>query len=120
MHALVIDDEYLIAATLGDMLGELGFASADFATNAADAERAFRKRRPDLITEDYRLRPGEESGVSLAHRLANGSVPIIYVTASTVEVRHLPMACHVQKPFTLGTLDRAIRAAGIPLAARRR
>jgi DNA-binding response OmpR family regulator len=72
-----------------------------------------------VITADYRLGPGKEDGVSLAHRLANGAIPVIYVTASTVELRHLAADCLVHKPFVLSALDRALRAAGIPLVQRR-
>ena len=43
MHALIIEDEYLIAHSLEDMLEPLGFTSFSFA-RSEDAARAGRQR----------------------------------------------------------------------------
>jgi CheY-like chemotaxis protein len=113
MHALVIEDEYLIGMTLCGMLEALGFLSTDLAVNGSEAEQRFMRRRPDVISADHRLRHGE-SGIDVAHRLAAPHrLPVIYVTGSRVELTHLPQELIVSKPFSLHDLERALKAAGV-------
>jgi CheY-like chemotaxis protein len=55
MHALIIEDEPLIAMLIEDCLRLLGYDSIQFAATEAEAVAAASMRCPDLITSDVRL-----------------------------------------------------------------
>src|SRR3954469_2458053 len=57
MHAFIIEDDYLIAHALEDMLEELGFSSFSFARSEDAAVAGANEQRIDLITADVRLLP---------------------------------------------------------------
>ena len=58
MHALIIEDDQLIAMAIEDILSDLGFTSFDVATSLNEAVAAARKSCPRLITADVELNPG--------------------------------------------------------------
>ena len=58
MHALIIEDESLIAMEIEEVLRGCGFSSFDFAVSAEEAVAAAARNCPDLITADVQLRPG--------------------------------------------------------------
>ena len=58
MHALIIEDEYMIATVIEFVLRECGFTSFDIAASCEAAIEAAKKRRPDLITADMSLDSG--------------------------------------------------------------
>jgi DNA-binding response OmpR family regulator len=58
MHALIIEDESMIALAIEDALRACGFTSFDIAVSAEEAVAAGRRTCPDLITADVELRPG--------------------------------------------------------------
>lgn len=118
LHALVIEDDILTAMDLEATLRHLGFASFAFAATEDDAVAAACARVPDLISADIRLRAGD--GASAVRRIAAtraAAVPVIYVTASGIELERVPAALVVTKPFTLASLRPALRAAGVLLGA---
>ena len=49
MHALIIEDELLIAFALEEILQELGFDSVDIADSEATAMEAASRNRPDSL-----------------------------------------------------------------------
>ena len=51
MHALIIEDECLIAMAIEDALRDCGFTSFDVAVSADEAVAAAARKCPDLITE---------------------------------------------------------------------
>lgn len=57
MHALIIEDESMIAIAIEDALRTCGFTSFDIAVSADEAVTAAALRCPDLITADVQLRP---------------------------------------------------------------
>jgi DNA-binding NtrC family response regulator len=104
-HALIIEDEMMIALSLEDMLTGLGFRSFDIANDAASAMRCARKRRPDMITADGRIIGG--TGMAAVDLItdAMGAIPVIYVTGTpTFVVGRGPV---VAKPFSSETLGAA-------------
>jgi CheY-like chemotaxis protein len=58
MHALIIEDEPLIAMLIEDILRTCGYSSFAFAATVDDAVAAATSRCPDLITSDVELKPG--------------------------------------------------------------
>jgi len=82
-HALIIEDEILIAFEVEAMLAEQGFTSFDIADCPEDALALALVRRPDLITADYRIVGGTGvEAVEAIHRRL-GEIPVVYVTGNS-------------------------------------
>ena len=81
-HALIIEDEILIAMEVEALLTEQGFDSFDIAESPQEALDCALRRHPDLITADYRIIGGtgvEAVAAILAHL---GPIPVVYVTGN--------------------------------------
>ena len=99
MHALIIEDESLIAMAIEDALRGCGFTSFDFAVSAEEAVIAAALKCPDLITADVELRPG--CGITAVQSICSEqSIPVLFITGSAAEVRiRMPEHALVEKPF---------------------
>ncbi len=81
MHALIIEDEFMIAMAIEDILRDNGFNSFDIASSPQSAINAAAHRRPDLITSDVQLKPG--CGISAVRAIcAETRVPVIFITSN--------------------------------------
>ncbi len=111
MHALIIEDEFLVAMSIEDSLGALGFTSFETAGTELSAITAAQGQLPDLITADVRLAHG--SGIAAIEAiLQECSVPVVFITGNVEVVQErMPDAIVVQKPFHDETLRSAIAAA---------
>lgn len=111
MHALIIEDEYLLAIVMREELVELGFTSFDLVRSEADAVVAAERRCPDLILADERLNLG--SGAAAVTAICRDrTIPVVFVTASRHEVlRHVPAAIVVDKPYDEAAIKAAIELA---------
>jgi len=104
-HALIIEDEMMIALSLEHLLTGLGFRSFDIADSAASAMLCARRRRPDMITADGRINGG--TGMEAVDQItdAMGAIPVVYVSGNpTFIVGRGPV---VAKPFSSETLGAA-------------
>jgi CheY-like chemotaxis protein len=105
-HALIIEDEMMIALSLEHLLQGLGFRTFDIAADAASALVCARKHRPDMITADGRINGG--TGMEAVDQItsAMGAIPVIYVTGnpSLLAGRADPV---VTKPFSSEALGAA-------------
>ena len=81
-HALIIEDEMLIALEVESLLHEFGFSSCDIADNPEDALRLALARRPDLMTADLRIVGG--TGIEAVDAITAhlGPIPHVYVTGN--------------------------------------
>lgn len=111
MHALIIEDEPLIALLIEDHLRAIGYLSIDFAVTEAEAVAAALRRCPDLITSDVRLAAG--CGIAAVEAICNEHIiPVVFITASAGDVRQrVADATVVAKPFTVADLSQALDAA---------
>ncbi len=111
VHALLIEDEALIAMTIQEVLTSFGFTSFDVAWSEQEAVRVAALRRPVLITADGQLRPG--SGVDAVNVIcSHGSIPAIFITATPTEVkRRMPDYPLIVKPFSNEKLVSAVKLA---------
>lgn len=109
MHALIIEDESLIAMSIEDILRDCGFTSFDLAVTAEAAVAAAARTCPDLITADVELRPG--CGITAVQSICSErSIPVIFITGTPGEVRiRMPGYKLVEKPFGAGGLMEAVR-----------
>lgn len=109
MHALIIEDESLIAMALEAILRDCGFTTFDFASSSDEAIKAARHKCPALITADLELNPG--SGIEAVNAICDGSpIPVIFITGSpsTVESR-MPQHPLIVKPFTSEAVMAAVK-----------
>lgn len=111
MHALIIEDEYLIGQSLRDMLEDLGFKSFSFARSEDAAVAGAAEQPMDLITADVRLLPGD--GVQAVEQICKRHhVPVVYITGYADELLdRAPDAIVVQKPVEFDALADAVRQA---------
>lgn len=112
MHALIIEDEYLVSQLIEDWLRELGYSSFASAMDedAAVAEAA--KRCPDLITSDVQLSLG--NGVDAIRRICEHQqgIPVVFITGVAAIVRErCPWAVIIQKPFGKSDLLAGVQEA---------
>ena len=108
MHAFIIEDDYLIAQSLCDMLEPFGFNRFSFARSEDTAVLGATSQPIDLITADVRLLPGD--GVNAVNTICqNRDIPVIFITAYADELLdRVPNAVVVQKPIDQGELAEAI------------
>lgn len=111
MHALIIEDESLIAMVIEDALRDLGFTTFDIAPSPDMAIEAAAERCPDLITSDVQLKPG--CGISTVIKIcANVAIPVIFITGNVADVnRRLPTCRALSKPFSTEQLSSAVSEA---------
>lgn len=111
MHALIIEDESLIAMAIEDILMECGFTSFDVAPSPETAIEAASRRCPTLITSDVQLRPG--CGIETVLQICDVQlVPVIFITGNASEVVDRMPGCPVlTKPFTDNQLKEAVAGA---------
>jgi two-component system, response regulator PdtaR len=80
MHALVIEDELMIAAEIEFVLRECGFETVDIARSSEVAVQAAAANIPDLITADFDLRP--QCGIETVRTICpQPTTPVIFITA---------------------------------------
>lgn len=111
MHALIIEDESLIALAIEDALRGVGFTSFDFAVSADEAVTAAARACPDLITADVELRPG--CGISAVQSICSEQlIPVLFITGRPDQVRmRMPGHALLEKPFEAGGVIEAIKLA---------
>ncbi len=111
MHALIIEDEFLIAQHIEDRLRDLGFTSFAIAMDEEEAVAAAKLRCPDLITSDVQLSSG--CGIDAVQRICDEKpIPILYITGTAMTVsERCPWAVVIQKPFGIADLREGVREA---------
>ncbi len=118
MHALIIEDEILIALELEMLLGDLGFSSCEIADSPAQAVASAIAHQPDLVTADFRIVGGTGVEAVAAIAAAVGVRPVVYVTGNEDMVKGQGWPV-VNKPIAASALAqacaRACRAAPSPL-----
>lgn len=109
MHALIIEDQMVLAIDIEDELRMIGYTSVAIVDSEKDAVSSATSRCPDLIVADEKLTDG--SGVEAIRAIcAEQHVPFVFVTSYVEEVRkRLPGAIAVPKPFSAPILREAVR-----------
>jgi DNA-binding response OmpR family regulator len=110
-HALIIEDNWLIAMMIERQLEEQGFLSVTIARSQEEAISAAQERCPDFITVDDWLDEG--SGVdAIRHICRDMAIPVVFITASPEDIAaRIPDAVVVPKPIPPGAMRAGIRAA---------
>lgn len=99
MHALIIEDEALIAMEIEAVLREVGYQTFAMAETEEDAVLAASIVCPDLIVSDVRLATG--NGIDAVQRICpNRHIAVVFVTGSADQLRERYQApVLVEKPF---------------------
>ena len=115
MHALIIEDESLIAMAIEDALRGCDFTSFDFAASNEEALAAASRKCPDLITADVELKPG--CGITAVQSICSEQpIPALFITGRPSQVRiRMPGHTLVEKPFSA---ERIMDATRIVMASR--
>ena len=111
MHALIIEDETLIAMSIEDALRDCGCTSIDIACSVEAAIEAASLRCPDIITADVQLQPG--CGIDAVQAIcAKKHIPAVYITGTSVDVQErVANPIIVQKPFCFAQVAKAVELA---------
>lgn len=110
-HALIIEDEMLIALEVESLLHDFGFISCDIADNPTDALRLALAHRPDLMTADLRIVGGTGIEAVDAITAQLGPIPHVYVTGNADMLHGRSSAPVVDKPLTRRALALACERA---------
>ena len=110
---LVLDDEFLIAFDIQQVLEGAGAAAVACTGNAADALHAIKSAQPfDLAVLDFRLE-GQTSSLEIADALVAAAIPFVFLTGmlGDRELKKYPNAPVVEKPYDARLLiDAIVRA----------
>jgi PAS domain S-box-containing protein len=83
---LIVEDEAILAAHLGQILGQMGYRVAGPVSSGQAAIDLASKEKPDAVLMDIRL-SGEMTGIEAAEKIGLlADVPIIYLTAYSEDV----------------------------------
>ncbi len=106
-HALIIEDEMLIALEIESLLQEIGFGTFDIADSPERALASALAHRPDLITADVRIIGG--TGVEAVNAIiaALGPVPVVFITGNIDDLTDQDPFALVEKPISVGSLATA-------------
>ena len=77
---LVIEDEFLIATVVEDILRQAGAGDVVIAVNMQEARTALAERTLDIAMIDIQLDEGAESGLSLGKLAMTRNIPFIFLT----------------------------------------
>lgn len=115
MHALLIEDDDLLATAIIDVLRECGFTSFDIAPSAGMAVIASARRTPDPITSEISLALGCD--IAAVEQLAGATtMPVLFITSGPDDVtRRKPNNHVIENPFSTRTLTAAVASAMLKL-----
>lgn len=111
-RCLVLDDEFLIALDIQQILEAAGAGSVTCVSNAADALAALRNEpKFDFAVLDVKLSGATRTSLSVAAVLAEQGTPFVFLTgmrSDDVHAMQFPTAQVVEKPYQAPLLMDAI------------
>jgi DNA-binding LytR/AlgR family response regulator len=116
MRIGIVEDELLVAESMGEMLMELGYEVSKPAISYSRALKMIDEFNPELLLLDIQL-AGSKDGIDLAQTVrASHNVPVIFLTANsdraTIErAKKTKPNAYLVKPFTQNELYAAIEIA---------
>jgi len=82
LRIVIIEDEFIIAIDLKEMLEELGYTVCAIADSYEAGMQLAKKERPDLFLIDISIN-GKKNGIDLATELHKMQVPVIFISSHT-------------------------------------
>ena len=117
-RVLIVEDSYLLALTLEDMLTEAGAAVVAIAPSVAVALQAMGQQTIDIACLDINL--GYETSFPVADALAMRGIPFVFVSAYEPDVvppahRHRPFVGKIEAHLSLvSACQQCLRQAESP------
>ena len=114
-RCFVLDDEFLIALDIQQILERAGAAYVASVASAAEAiELLGREPKFDLAVLDVKLGSVERNSLNVAALLQTQNVPFVFLTgmrADEVHAKTFPNAQVIEKPYDAAALLRAVQHA---------
>ena len=114
-RCFVLDDEFLIALDIQQILERAGAAQVTSVASAAEAiEVLGREPKFDLAVLDVKLGGVERNSLDVAVLLQTQGVPFVFLTgmrADDVHAKTFPNAPVIEKPYDAAALLRAVQHA---------
>lgn len=116
LRVLVVEDEFLIAADLSDLIEERGHMVVGSADTIESAITLAEKTRPQIATVDLRLKHGDNGADLAAALLEKLGIRSIFISGNLDEATRLALAhvnpiAFVGKPISPPVLSRALDLA---------
>ena len=114
-RCLVLDDEFLIALDIQQILERAGAAQVICVASATEAlEMLQREPNFDIAVLDVKLSGAERNSLGVAEALAGNGTPFVFLTGMRVDDVHakrFPQAPVIEKPYDAVALLDAVRRA---------
>jgi CheY-like chemotaxis protein len=114
-RCLVLDDEFLIALDIQQILEQAGALHVACAASATEAIALLRHdQKFDLAVLDVKLSGPDRNSLGVAGLLAEKKIPFVFLTGVRVDDVHakeFPQAPVIEKPYDATTLLDAVRRA---------
>ena len=114
-RCLVLDDEFLIALDIQQILERAGAAHVASVASAAEAiELIGRQPKFDVAVLDVKLGSTEHNGLDVAALLQTQGTPFVFLTGMRVDDAHakrFPNAPVIEKPYDAALLLSAVQRA---------
>jgi len=110
---LLVEDEWLLRATVSDILRDLGFEVAEAPTADEAVTMLCNDKSIRLVISDVRM-PGKMDGIHLAAWIAQNrpGLPVILASGATAPGREVDAMRHadrwLNKPYDFAELERAV------------
>jgi DNA-binding response OmpR family regulator len=117
VDVLLVEDDELVLATLGEALRQAGF-NAERHANAESALESMGESQPKAVVTDINLGSGMD-GVALGRTLRSRfpDVPVVYISGRYSELRGLTaQERFLLKPFSPAVLLRALQDLNVAIA----
>lgn len=115
LRCLVLDDEFLIALDIQQILEHAGALHVACAANVSEAIALLdRDQEFDLAVLDVKLSGPDRNSLGVAALLAQKKIPFVFLTGmrvDDVQVKQFPQAPVIEKPYDASTLLDATRRA---------
>lgn len=79
---LIVEDEYIVANNLRQVLERFGYEVTGIAVSAREAEESVRTHKPDIALLDIRLE-GDRTGIDITGTLRAENIAFIYLSANS-------------------------------------
>jgi two-component system, response regulator PdtaR len=114
-RCLVLDDEFLIALDIQQILERAGALHVACAASATEAiELLSQDQKFDLAILDVKLSGPDRNSLDVAALLAEKKIPFVFLTGMRVDDVHakqFPQAPVIEKPYDVASLLDAVRRA---------
>jgi light-regulated signal transduction histidine kinase (bacteriophytochrome) len=109
LNMLVVEDQFVVALEMEDLLLKLGAETVEVAATPANALAAIRRQKPDVALLDVNL--GGSSSIEVARTLIGAGVPVLFTTGYA-DNAHIPPELQavpvLRKPYTSALLSAAL------------